>query len=143
MQKSKSEPNCQANTLSVLGYPKRKSTGNLRHVISRSSSSCSSPSSTTSNKVNWSHSFPLFYLLPSLSNPTCFINYLLNIDLASTWTLWNSWHLGTCLSQAKSTCRFRFTSDGYHKTSIQGNHPNPSFTDCQPTYLEIASVVSS
>ncbi|CAO3682487.1 unnamed protein product [Rhizopus stolonifer] len=48
LQKSKSEPNCQANTFSTLGYPKRKSTGNLRQSLSRSPSSCSSTSSTSS-----------------------------------------------------------------------------------------------
>lgn len=46
MQKSKSEPNCQT-TLS-FGYPKRKSTGNIRHSMSLTSAS---PTITHSNKV--------------------------------------------------------------------------------------------
>ncbi|KAI9256700.1 kinase-like domain-containing protein [Sporodiniella umbellata] len=53
LQKSRSEPNCQANNhFSVLAYAKRKSTGSLRHTsLSRSPSSCSTTASTTSSKI--------------------------------------------------------------------------------------------
>ncbi|CEG71035.1 Putative STE/STE20/PAKA protein kinase [Rhizopus microsporus] len=48
MQKSKSEPNCQTNALVTLGYPKRKSTGNLRQSISQTSSVMTQ---TSQNKI--------------------------------------------------------------------------------------------
>lgn len=71
MQKSKSEPNCQTNALVTLGYPKRKSTGNLRQSISQTSSMMTQ---TSQNKVNRNYKYG-FCLLKSY------------LDLASTWTL--------------------------------------------------------